>query len=141
MWSCLLIEFPLSSVANHFELQCKLKPLKLISHKIFVTSNGKNRDNFRHVWLHFLEITCDAPTWINNGYYEYKESLTSDGKYRLNSGVLYKCDKGYELKGDNTSICGEDGWSLGQRSCERGKWIDIILLFHRLLYFTFCFLL
>ena len=58
------------------------------------------------IFFHFIcvraAIICTAGAYISNGYIEGDTTVT------VNSSVVYKCDAGFDLHGDNNRTCTEN---------------------------------
>ena len=57
---------------------------------------------------------CSAPSAPTNG-------SISGNVYTHDSDVIYNCDVGYKLDGDNTTTCADGTWSGSTPTCVQGR--------------------
>ncbi|XP_043572634.1 C4b-binding protein beta chain-like isoform X2 [Chiloscyllium plagiosum] len=65
-----------------------------------------------------LPVNCGDPEEILNGYYE--------ANHNLGSKVIYHCNEGYKLIGNDSRLCTATGWSGEVPTCKKFPPINIL---------------
>ena len=63
------------------------------------------------------EVSCPKPEPIKNGYYKIYGHI--NGKANLGSKLIFECKTGYNIIGNETRLCLDNGlWTGSQPKCE-----------------------
>ena len=69
--------------------------------------------------------TCAALQTLENGEISYSASPATNGRYIVNTMASFKCDRGYDSSGSNSSTCQTSlDWNPTTPVCMRGNEMD-----------------